>query len=188
MDSRRATKLARLRSEQIRPQRRGVPAALSKTDRPAAYLRAAQIVGGIAAFVVMATGIATVHWKRRLAVVYAQVHFVWQVLLGFWFVSMAGILYGKEPSDSRCLLSEWLTTLGYTLVLVPLVVKIATINHIAQTMLRQQHQHHQLFPNYASNRVIRISPIKMFLVELALIICVLIYLMVWAPVQFMLWS
>ena len=134
-------------------------------DQP--YLFGAQAVATIASLLVLCASIASVYWRRRVVVVQAQGHFVFQILLGLWLLTMAAIVNAKEPSDIRCSLNQWFITLGFTFVLIPLVVKVVTMNYIAITM-RKGRDHH-----------ITISPLKMFLVELSLAICAIMYLMVW---------
>ncbi|CAB9513712.1 expressed unknown protein [Seminavis robusta] len=145
------------------------------TSSSSHMLVAAQVIGGLASLGVLLTGILTVRYRTRLALVYAQIHFVWQVLLGFWFVTMAAVLYGKEPTDRRCLSGQWLLTLGLTLVHVPLLIKVANINRIAAQSLEKYNTE----AARATTVVIRIAPLKLFMVELALTICVIMYLMIW---------
>ena len=138
---------------------------VSDFDQP--YLVAAQVIAALAALLVLSAIIAAVYWRRRLALVHAQRHFVFQILLGLWLLTLAANLIAKEPSDMRCLLSQWLTTLGFAFAIVPVVVKVTTICYIAITLRKDRDQY------------ITISPVKMFLVEIAIVLLAIMYLMVW---------
>lgn len=55
---------------------------------------------------------------------------------GFGFVSIASILYTLEPTSTICVLRGWTVTLGYTMQLVPILLKVAAINKITQQSLK----------------------------------------------------
>jgi len=75
-------------------------------------------------------GVLVYRYRSAKVFVYAQVPFVYMVLLGILLVANGSILVAREPSNSVCVGENWFITLGYTLELVPLLVKIAAINHV----------------------------------------------------------
>ena len=163
-------------SENIEDLQRAVPWYVPHTVKPMSdfdhpYLIAAQVIAALVALLVLSAIIAVVYWRRRLVLVHAQRHFVFQILLGLWLLTMAANLIAKEPSDTRCLLSQWLMTLGFTFAIVPIVVKVTTITYIAVTLRKGRDQY------------ITISPVKMFLVEIAIVLLAIMYLMVWTALD-----
>lgn len=86
------------------------------------------IFGLVAFFMVISTGIVTYRRRERKAVKYAQISFLFLVLLGLLMVALAAVLMTLKPNNGICVLNEWLITLGYTLAIVPLIVKVTAIN------------------------------------------------------------
>jgi len=60
----------------------------------------------------------------------AQPRFLGMLLVGMLLVSLGALLNAIEPSDAICVSVVWLVNLGYTLELVPLIVKVAAINRL----------------------------------------------------------
>lgn len=88
-------------------------------------------LAGVAMAVVLIAAIV-VFWQRERRVIrYAQVEFLYLLLLGLLLISFAALLIGLPPTDSTCVVSFWLLNLGYTIELVPLLVKVGTINRLA---------------------------------------------------------
>ncbi|KAL3931689.1 MAG: hypothetical protein SGBAC_011192, partial [Bacillariaceae sp.] len=89
--------------------------------------------------------------KRKAPVfVYAQVQIIFVVLFGLLVVAVGAILYGMEPEDMVCSSRVWLVSLGYTLKLVPLIVKVTALNHLmkaSQQMRRVNINPSQLYPS-----------------------------------------
>jgi hypothetical protein len=102
------------------------------------YLLAAQILGGLAAGFVLCVGMLVYCRRRTRVFVFAQVYFVLLLTCGFFLVTMAAMVYVSEPSPTVCVGRVWLVTLGYTLELVPLLVKIATLNGLVQSAKRMK--------------------------------------------------
>jgi len=80
-------------------------------------------------------------------------------------VGCSSILVALEPSDVVCVSQKWFITLGYTLELVPLLVKIAAINKVLAAT-RQMKQ-------------IRIDIQSLFLTVAGIILAVLTFLTTW---------
>ena len=94
--------------------------------------------GVLAAFTTLVTVVMTYRQRKRKVFQYAQVEFVFLLLLGLLLVSAAGLITAIPPTDFRCVTIAWLLNIGYTFELVPLVVKIAAINRLFQAARRMQ--------------------------------------------------
>lgn len=85
----------------------------------------------IAAFstvLVTLTAIVVYRNQTRSSIRYAQVEFLWLLLAGALLISIGAILASLPASDATCIAAVWFINIGYTLELVPLIVKVAAIN------------------------------------------------------------
>lgn len=97
------------------------------------------ILGGVAFALVVVTTVLLYRQRHRRVFRYAQIEFLYLLLAGSCCVAMGGVLRGLEnPTDATCLTQVWLTSLGYTLELVPLLVKVAAINRLMQAASRMR--------------------------------------------------
>jgi hypothetical protein len=97
------------------------------------------VVGLLACVLVAGCTLATYLQQNRRVMKMAQIEFVWLLLVGLLLVTTAAVLMASPPSDASCLAQVWLFNVGYTIELVPLIVKIAAINRLmtaAQQMRR----------------------------------------------------
>lgn len=77
--------------------------------------------------------------RKRRVFLYAQIEFLYLLLAGSACVAVGAILQGLEnPTNATCVAQIWLTSLGYTLELVPLLVKVAAINRLIQAASRMR--------------------------------------------------
>jgi len=93
---------------------------------------AAVILAFLATLVVVVTA-GLVHANRnRLAIKYAQVDFLSFLLSGSFLVCIGAILMSLQLSthDGACVASVWLIYVGYTLELVPLMIKTSAMNRM----------------------------------------------------------
>jgi len=123
---------------------------------------------GIAAVSVFYSFVTTVivYWYRSVKVfVYAQVPFVLMVLVGMLLVGIGSILIALEPQDGICVSQKWFVAVGYTLGLVPLLVKIAAINRLVTAAKRMKRT--------------RIDMRSLFWTVAGVVFVVIIYLIVW---------
>lgn len=84
----------------------------------------------VAIVMVLVCMIFTYRYREKRCMVYAQPEFLAMLLTGLLMVSLGALILAIPPTNATCTLSTWLTNMGYTLELVPLVVKIAAINQI----------------------------------------------------------
>lgn len=112
----------------------------SASSSPGASLQyGTTILGGLAFLLVMATTTMVYLQRKRRVFRYAQIEFLYLLLAGSASVAVGAILQGLEdPTDATCVSQIWLTSLGYTLELVPLLVKVAAINRLMQAASRMR--------------------------------------------------
>lgn len=109
----------------------------------------ASIVVSCTAIILVLVSMALTYWHRKKrCLVYAQTEFLAILLAGLFLVSTGALILAIPPTNGTCLVTIWLTNTGYTLELVPLVVKVAAINqlmHAAQKMRRVKINRRSLF-------------------------------------------
>lgn len=80
----------------------------------------------------------TYHMRSRTPIRHAQIEFLFFLLLGLIMVSIAALLVALPPTNARCLSHAWLINIGYTLQLVPLVVKFAAMTQLMRASKRMK--------------------------------------------------
>jgi hypothetical protein len=93
-------------------------------------------VGGLAVCAVLVTAALTWRQRGRAIIRHAQVEFLWILLAGLLLVTVGSIVSLLPPTQESCILTTWLINVGYTLELVPLIVKVAAIQKL-MTAARQ---------------------------------------------------
>ena len=145
----------------------GYPRVLSKqSSYDTGFLYAAQAVAGFTTLVVMASTAFTILYRKTKVFVFAQVYFCGLILLGFFLICIGSIVTTLVPSSASCTARVWFVTLGYTVELVPLLVKIATINRVLQSAKKM--------------RRVQISPKNMMIRVAAVLVAVMAYLLQWS--------
>ena len=90
----------------------------------------------VLAVTAVATVIATSAWthvrRDQPAVKNAQIGFLWILLVGLFLVAAGAVSSFLPPSKVTCTLTPWFINLGYTMELVPLIVKVAAIQKLMQ--------------------------------------------------------
>ena len=77
-------------------------------------------------------------WRKRPLLVFAQVNFLYFLLLGLELVGLGSVLVALPPNDVTCAMQYWLILLGYTFELVPLIVKVGAIHHMMRAAKRMK--------------------------------------------------
>lgn len=96
-------------------------------------------LGGLALLLVIITTIMVYEGRNRRVVRYAQIEFLYLLLLGSAMVSIGAILTGlQSPSNGSCISQIWFVAFGYTLELVPLLVKVSAINKLMSAARRMR--------------------------------------------------
>jgi len=149
---------------------RGYPRTLDGRNRyKESYMYAAMAMGIVALIVVFSTTFVTYHQRDTRILRLANVQFLILMLIGFSFVSLGAILFATQPSLVSCTMRQWLVTIGYTLGLVPLVVKVGAINKLVRSARKMK-------------RVV-LSRKYLFQVVLSIVTIAIIYLIAWSIVD-----
>jgi 7 transmembrane sweet-taste receptor of 3 GCPR len=80
--------------------------------------------------VTLSTFALTVRFRKHKVMRYAQIEFLWILLAGLALLSIGSVISSLPPTDGTCVAISWLINLGYTLELVPLIVKVAALNRL----------------------------------------------------------
>ena len=133
-------------------------------------LYVAQAAGALALLYLVLAFAGVIWWRNSAPFAFAQRTFMLLILFGLVLVSIGSVLYALEPQDGVCLSQMWMVTLGYTMELVPLLVKVAAINRLMVTATH-------------SFRRIRIEPQRL-MATVAIVAClVCVLLMVYSIVD-----
>jgi len=117
---------------------RSYPRTLREDSANDVLLYLSIMLGGIAAILVSGTA-WLVHLRRdRNAIKFAQIDFLFLLLAGSITVSLGAIVMGIPATDASCIAEVWLINLGYTVELVPLIIKVAAVNKIVQASQRMK--------------------------------------------------
>jgi hypothetical protein len=107
---------------------RAYPRVQLEKEHHSGLLIAATIMGGLSMFLVMVTGWKVHSRRNKRAMRLAQLEFLWILLAGLFFISVGAIVQGVNPTNAACVASRWLVNIGYTMELVPLIIKVGAIN------------------------------------------------------------
>lgn len=123
------------------------------------------ILGGFVVLLVLLTMVLVYENRACRPIQHAQIEFLGFLLVGSLLICLGAIVMGAPPSSASCIMEIWLVNLGYTLELVPLVVKVAAVNHITQVG--------------RSMKRVKIKREFLFGVVLAITVVVVIFLICW---------
>jgi hypothetical protein len=129
----------------------------------------ALVVACVAMIVVLLAIFGTYKYRKKQCLVVAQVEFLWMLLSGLLMIAIGAILLPLKPTDATCATIIWLTNLGYTLELVPLIIKVAAINRIMNAARRM--------------RRVKLEKSTLFRAVFLLSGLVLIYLILWTALD-----
>ena len=90
----------------------------------------ATILGGITTVVVIITWMMVYRRREVHSIRMAQTEFLYLLLAGSLLIGFGAIIVGLPPSTASCATAIWFINLGYTLELVPLIVKVAAVNRL----------------------------------------------------------
>lgn len=120
------------------------------------------IVSGVA-------GGATYHYRNEKQIKFAQEFFLYLFSAGFFLVDIGASLYGAVPSTGSCVARFWFVVIGYTLVFVPLLIKISAIN--------------KLMNDSKKMRRTSVSKSQVYKIVGTIVLVVIIYLSVWTGID-----
>ena len=95
-------------------------------------------MGCLVTLMVIGISVLTFWWRKRPVLLIAQVGFLYFLLVGLLLVSVGSILVALQPTDTTCMMQNWFILLGYSMELVPLIVKIAAIHRMTQAAKRMK--------------------------------------------------
>ena len=123
------------------------------------------VFGVVGSVLSVAVGACTYHFRGEKQIKFAQEQFMYLLSLGFFFVGVGASIYGAVPSTGSCVARIWFVTIGFTLVYVPLLMKIFAIN--------------KLMNDSKNCRVTKVSKEKVYKVSGAVVGIIVLYLTIW---------
>ncbi|CAB9511850.1 72 kDa inositol polyphosphate 5-phosphatase [Seminavis robusta] len=78
------------------------------------------------------------HYRETKVMVFAQIEFLVLILLGMVMTCVGSALLAAEPTQKTCISLTWFLLMGYTVELVPVLVKTAAINTLVQSAKKQK--------------------------------------------------
>lgn len=93
----------------------------------------AKILAFVTALISSVCMILTCKYRGTKVMTFAQPIFILLVLVGFFFVSVAAYLHAEQPTNSICLSAKWIEILGYTIELIPVLVKTSAMNRLIES-------------------------------------------------------
>ena len=109
----------------------------SSMDSPLS--EAAIIFASFAVLMAIFACVMTFVQRNRLAIRHAQIEFLCILLTGLLLVSIGAILVSVPPSDGSCVAAVWMVNVGYSLELVPLIVKMAAFYRLMRAAKKMRH-------------------------------------------------
>ncbi|CAB9509326.1 Metabotropic glutamate receptor-like protein [Seminavis robusta] len=109
---------------------RTYPRTFSVTNDMGALMYSTVTLGILVVMLVLWTLFMVYQHQDRRLIKYAQIEFLVLVLVGCLFIGLGAIVVGVPTSDFTCILEIWLINLGFTLELVPLIVKVSAVNRV----------------------------------------------------------
>ena len=116
----------------------GYPRSFAEGTFPTSTTWAAFSFTILVCLIVVVCYIVTLKYSHTKAMRYSQTKFLHLTLGGFIVFLIGAALVCFEPSLALCTAAQWFVNVGYTLSLIPLVVKIAAINKVAAYARRMQ--------------------------------------------------
>jgi len=104
------------------------------SDGPLIYT--AVVLGAIATMVVLISGLLVYRQRKRRVMIVSQIEFLALLLSGLLIVGVGSIVVASPPTNASCVAAVWLINVGYTVELVPLIVKVAAINRLMNAAQR----------------------------------------------------
>ena len=93
-------------------------------------------IGAFATSVVLWTMRGVYRRRKQRSIRYAQAEFLILLLFGSLMITIGAIVVASPPTNASCVAQKWLIHIGYTLVLVPTIVKVAAINRLMASARR----------------------------------------------------
>jgi hypothetical protein len=127
------------------------------------------IFGVVGSIISAVAGGATYHFREKKQIKCAQSFFLYLFSTGFFLVEIGASLYGAVPSAGSCVARWWFVVTGYTLVFVPLLIKISAINKLMKDSMKC--------------RKTNVSKAQVYKIVGAIVFVVMIYLSIWTGID-----
>lgn len=112
----------------------GHPRQLDSTSQYEAwYVSLSQVFSILTAFIAILGMMLCVRYRETKVMVFAQPLFVLLILFGFLCVCTGAALLALEPTENICISVTWFIVLGYSVELIPVLVKTSAINKLIQS-------------------------------------------------------
>ena len=89
------------------------------------FVYAALVIASLSLLCVLLCAMGSKYYEKEKVMVYAQVDFLLIVLSGLFLVAAGSVLSSVKPSKAVCVARQWLVAVGYSLELIPLMVKVS---------------------------------------------------------------
>lgn len=149
---------------------RTYPRAMREDDDRFDALTWTAMALGIVAVVLTCVCCVAAYMKRKKARVrHAQLDFMFLLLAGLLIVSIAAVISAVSNSNAECVSVAWLVNVGYTLELVPLIIKVYTINRLMQAAKQF--------------RKVELKRVSLFGAVLLLLLITVIFMIIWTAID-----
>lgn len=111
---------------------RGYPRVVQENEWYAPVMYAGATLSAIMLLATLLVASLVYKHREKRSVKVAQLDFLAIILSGILALAVGAVVYILPPSPATCISKQWLLTLGYTLSITPLLVKVAAINKIMQ--------------------------------------------------------
>jgi 7 transmembrane sweet-taste receptor of 3 GCPR len=109
-----------------------------KTDTTQSFMFALVMLGSFATLLVATTAGLVHRYRTMSSIRHAQPGFLGLLLMGSFMVSVGAVLLGVPATNGTCIASAWFINVGYTLELVPLIIKVSAINQMMAAASRMR--------------------------------------------------
>ena len=130
---------------------------------------AAIIFASISTACVIVAAFVTYIQRNRRVMQHSQVEFLFILLAGLLLVSLGSLLSSIPPSNEICIGTVWMTNVGYSLELTPLIVKMAAFYRLMHAARRMKH--------------VRLHQKSLFGAVFLLTLIVVVYLVLWTALD-----
>ena len=114
----------------------GFPRTVIETENFGVTRTVALITCSIALVCVMTTAVLTMKWRTSMILKLAHVDILLWVISGATLVVIGAFATAIKISNATCILSKWFTVLGYVIELIPIIIKVGTINKLVREAQR----------------------------------------------------
>ncbi len=117
----------------------GFPRKFDSThSRGGSVQNVARVFSSVALVWVLTTAVLVIKWRATIRVKLAKLDVLIWVLIGATLVVIGALAASLDTTNATCMISKWTTLLGYTIEMVPIIIKIGTINTLVRVARQLQ--------------------------------------------------